>query len=405
MGFASGTVSFRRYHVEGSHAKMIDEDLLQGITKHAFGTSDAVASDGIECGWIAPTHVLDTNLTIEKVSVGEMLHLAMRLDRTSAPANVVRAYRQIEEQAALEASGKEFLSKEERRQAKEAAEAKSAKEARNGAFRRMAAYPLLFDLKEHVVYLAAAGNLIHDKLITLFARTFGAKLVPLDAAETAGRIAQETGRGRSFDDVRPVHLIESPVGTTDDASSFGEPDRSFLGREWLTWLWHELETGDGTVALTADGRRPLPGEAALVIDKSIQLDCDFHLTGRDMIYADGPSRAPEAKAALRTGKQPTRAGLLISAGGEEYTLTLDATNYQMRSLKLPDVDEPNPLIRLEERCRNLVHLSAILDGLYATFLKARFSGEYRTTAAKLRQWVAGTQTPQQEQEEALRIAR
>ena len=405
MGFASGTVSFRRYHVEGSHPKVIDKDCLVRISEHAFGTSEAVTSDGIESGWIAPTHVLDTNLTIEKVSVGEMLHLALRLDRTSAPANVVRAYRQIEEQAALEASGKEFLSKEERRQAKEAAESKAAQEARDGAFRRMAAYPLLFDFKEHMVYLAAAGNLVHDKLITLFARTFGAKLVPLDAAETAGRIAQDTGHARSFDDVRPIHLVESPVGSTDDTSSFGEPDRSFLGREWLTWLWHELESGDGSIALTADGRRALPSEAAIVMEKAIQLDCDFHLTGRTMIYADGPSKAPEAKAALRAGKQPTRAGLLIGAGGEEYALTLDATNYQVRGLKLPDVDEPNPLIRLEERCRNLIHISAILDGLYATFLKDRFGGDYRTTAAKLRQWATGKQTPRQEQEEALRIAR
>ena len=93
MGFASGRVSFRRYRVCGPHPGTLDEQLVNALRRHAFTEGSAPAADGIETGWIAPTHVMDTQLTVSKMSVGRFLHLAMRLDRTAAPPAVLRSIR------------------------------------------------------------------------------------------------------------------------------------------------------------------------------------------------------------------------------------------------------------------------------------------------------------------------
>lgn len=400
MGIASGSVSFRRYLARGKLPGGIDQRLIDLLREHAFGEAAHVAADGSEIGWIAPTHLFDTNLDAEKVVAGPYLHLAMRLDKTAAPANVVRSYRRMEELAALEASGKATLTKEERRQAAEAAEARAEQEARSGAFRRISAHPLLFDLESRIVYFTSLGTSAHDKLMSLLADTFNVRLEPLGAAELAFRHAEDAGRGRSFEDATPAHLIEPPVAGEGPAD---ENDRSFLGREFLTWLWHEVEQGDGTVGLTANGRTRLPGEVAVLIDRSMQLDCDFKVSGRDVIYGDGPGRSPEARAALTTGKQPTRMGLVLAAGGETYTLTLEMPGFLVRGLKLPDIDEPIAQVRLEERCRRIVEISDILDALYAVFLKVRLGRDYKGMIGRLRQWATGM-TAHPEQDASLRIA-
>ena len=393
MGFASGSISFRRYHVRGRYPRTINEKLIERPNEHAIGTAKEASSDDTEVGWIAPTHLFDTDFEVRKVTVGSFLHLAMRLDRLGAPPNVRNSYRRIEELAALEAASKPTLSKEERREAREAGDARAEKEARTGAFRRVSAHPLIFDLESQTVYFASLAATPHDKLLTLFASTFGARLEPQGAAELALRIAQDTGRTRSFEDAVPSHLIDSPSTGEEGAYAGGEPDRNFFGREFMTWLWHELESGDGTIALPAGGKHALPAEVALMIDRTLQLDCDFKTGGRDVIYADGPAATPEAKAALRIGKQPTRMGLILSAGGEQYSLTLDAARFDVRGLKLPDVDEPHPEVRLEERCGHVVRVSAILKALYAAFLKIRFGRDYSAKLGQLRHWARPSSRP------------
>jgi hypothetical protein len=384
MGFASGRISFRRYHIAGSKLKAVSKTVLTRLREHAFGSGLSDMNDGTEYGWIAPTHLFDTNIDAEKISFGRFLHVVLRMDRLSAPPAVVRSYCAIEEQAALEASGRSGLSKEEKQQAREAAEAKAEKEAGKGAFRRITAHPVVIDLLNQTVYYGSLGSGPHDKLMTIFASTFGARLEPLDTTRLASRIANELNLHRAYEDASPAHLVEA----TNGGGFMDESDRSFLGREFLTWLWHELERGDGTMSLRADGQRHLPTKAAILIDKSLRLECDFRSTGRDLIYADGPTRGPEARAALRVGKQPTSLGLLVSLG-DEYTLTFDAMRFQVQGFKPPEIDEPDPRVRLEERCMHVVRISAVLDNLFRSFLKVRLRGGYAAKLNRLRQWARG----------------
>ena len=386
MSFASGSISYRRYQVSGPHPETVDENVIAALGKHAFGAGGKTSADGLEVGWIAPTHLFDTDIVAEKVSVGRFLHVAMRLDRLNAPAAVVRSYREMEETAARQATGKLKLSPEERLQAKEAAEARADQEARRGLFRRISAHPMMFDLENHTVYLGSLGNNVHDKLRILFANTFGATLVPMDVAELASQLTQRTGRHRSLEDTVPTHLVDPPVGSGNGHGSVDAADRTFLGREFLTWLWHELETNGGVVPVASNGRHALPGEVAVALDRVMQLECDFRLSGRDLVYTEDPGKAPEARAALQTGKQPSRIGLVLGADGEQYRLVLDATRWHATGLTLPTSDEPDHGARLEERLVQMTRCAGLLDGLLGSFLAVRLGPNYRTKLGQLRRW-------------------
>ncbi len=403
MGFESGPISFRRYVMSGWPSDGLDEARIEKLQSFAHGAVKEVSSDGTEVGWVAPTHLFDTNIELEKISFGRFVHLVLRIDRLGVPAAVVRSYQRMEEAAALEASGQEHLTKRQRRDAKEAAQSRAAQEAQAGVFRRITAHPLVIDREGGVVYFSSLGNIPHEKLVALFANSFDARLTALDASEQAGRVAEQQGWTRFLDDIEPAHLIDSPVGEV--GTEVDDHDRSFLGREFFTWLWHTTDTGTGTVALAADGRSVLPAEVSVMFSKSLQLDCDFFATGRASVYTDGPTLAPEAKAALAIGKQPTKAGLILAgAGGEQFTLGFDAARLHVSGLRLPDVEEVSVAGRLDERCQLMVRCASILDAMYTQFLKERLSGKYSTKLGELRAW-ARTSSPTESSEQAFRIAR
>ena len=102
----------------------------------------------------------------------------------------------------------------------------------------------------------------------------------------------------------------------------------------------------------------------------------------------------EARAAIAFGKQPTKTGLVVAAGGEQFTLGFDAVRFSVTGLKLPEIEEPSAAARLEERCMHMTRCAALLDALYAAFLKERLSGRYAPKlAAAIRAWQAVSTDP------------
>ena len=73
-----------------------------------------------------------------------------------------------------------------------------------------------------------------------------------------------------------------------------------LGNEFLVWLWHTLQNDSDTIPL-ADG-----SEVAVMLAKTLTLDCPRGETGRDSLTDDAPTRLPEAFRALQSGKLPAQ---------------------------------------------------------------------------------------------------
>src|SRR5437763_4847142 len=96
MGFLSGRVSFVRYRVSGRSPKMFGPEHLERLDAHAIGKQRIASADGVEAGWIAGDHVLDTRFDLAKNVVNDTLHFALRLDAQKEPTDLLRAYLQVE---------------------------------------------------------------------------------------------------------------------------------------------------------------------------------------------------------------------------------------------------------------------------------------------------------------------
>ena len=382
MPFASGSISFARFAVVGNTPDIADEDLLQKFADNKLLDADGVVPDDVTWGWCGGRHVLDGDFSFESNVVNDCLHVGLRVDTHRPPGDLKRAYTMIEEQAAA-ADG--FLSKAQKSDARDAANRRLDDEKRDGRFRRSRMTPVLWDMNANVLY-GPTSYPLQEKLFELFDRTLGLSLVPLTSGNLALRRLEETGRRRSYEDARPTAFVTGPQGEGHAAeypwTAKGPQAKDFLGNEFLTWLWWTSESGGGGVETKTVGR------VEAMIDRSLDLDCCYGVTGRDAIRGDGPSRTPEARHALRVGKVPRKLGLVLD-GPAAYSLTLSGESLNVGSLRLPDVeDAESPRVVFEERINLLRDFGRTLDGLFDKFLDARAGGGWPGTTAQVRDWIA-----------------
>jgi recombination associated protein RdgC len=380
VSFASGPVTFRRYYIVGSWPSRPDDGLVESLREHAFGKHGVANPDGTEIGWVSADHVFDTDLTIDKIEADRFMHLQMRVDKTAAPASIVRSYTKMEESIALGSSAKDFLDKRERKLAREQAVSRAEKEARAGLFRRISTVPVLIDMPAKCVYFGHSGNAASDHLVGLFRDTFDLPIEPATSDQIAHRIMEAAGDSRAVEDAVPFHLVQPPGFEDDDGFDFN--DQTFFGREFLTWLWF---TSEQNGALFKRGGQ----SATVAIAKMMQLDCDFKTTGSDTIRSDAPAATPEAKAAIGVGKQPTKMGLLIGASSGEYAFVIDGPRFNVSGLRLPDSEQADPRAIAEERFQHVVDVAGILDMMFALFLGRRSSRKWVEELNGIKAWATG----------------
>jgi hypothetical protein len=386
MGFAGGSMTFKRFFVSGQGPQRVDEPLLEQLAARAIGAGSVRTSDKTEIGWTTGDHILDTRFDFTKNAVADGLHAAVRIDTHKPPADLVRSYQRLSEQAMLEASGREFLSRAERREAREQALSRADAEARSGNFRRMSAVPVFWDLTRNEVYLGSAGSTVVERFTLLFRETFDLALVAASAGEIAGRWAARSGETRLFDDCTPAPLVSPPDGaeTAAEGGFHGEASaRDFLGTEWLVWLWYvtQAESPEITTGL---------GQSVTVLfEKTLQLECAFKLSGRLGISAEGPTQLPEALVALAGGKRPVRAGLQLALHGDVFGLALrgDGMNFSGVQVPVPE-DVSSPRAVFEDRIEKLRELLDAVGDLYGVFLKRRLSSRWPQTLTAIRGWIA-----------------
>jgi hypothetical protein len=360
--------------------------MLESLAARAFGRN-AKLPDDTQIGWCGPRHLLDDSLAGENIAFGSFLHLGFRVDRLKAPGSVIKAYVRVEEETLKQTSGREFLSRGERKRAKEAAMLRIDQEVKDGAYRRMASYPVLIDLARQTVLLGSTGAGLADKFMNLFSDTFGKTLEPATPETLARRLMAGAKNPAAIDNLPPLRLVKPPDGYDADraaSANLAIGDLSFLGKELLTWVWHHCDEEDGRLAVrTGD-------EVSVLLDRSLRLKCDFGLTGTTTISADGPTGLPEAKAALRIGKQPVKSGVILGGREGEFRFSLDAQRFTVSGLIVPEEDgEQDPRTRLEERFEKIAEAVTLIDALYELFLTQRVSREWSATQRRLAAWASG----------------
>lgn len=389
MGFESGTMSFLRYAVIGQSPKMPDEDLLKKLADHAIKPSETGLPEEVEYGWCGPRHLLDPSFGFEHCVFNDCLFFALRVDTNKVPAEIRHAWQVIEEDALAKTNPSGFISKQQKRLARETINQRIDEELRSGKYRRSKHIPLLWDLPNGVVYGPSSLS-VREKLTELFSITFGLELEPLTSGNIALRELERRGRRREYEDFVPTRFAKSPQDPDAPAeypwTIRGDGVKDFLGNEFLLWMWYETAHRSGTVKTT-------DSEVAVMFDRSLQLDCVFNHTGKETLLATGPTRLPEAIDGLRTGKVPRKCGLIVEAPSGQYNLTLTGESFAVGSLKLPDIEQADtPRTLLEERINLLRDFSRVLDGMYYSFLTTRCQG-WNTQVSQIQKWVASHVKP------------
>lgn len=180
--------------------------------------------------------------------------------------------------------------------------------------------------------------------------------------------------------------------------------RRFVGRELLLWLWFESEIFEATLETKEHGSFGLWLEGRLVLDEGKE---------STTIKGTSPGGHREAKESLLRGKTCERAGLHLSFGDHECTLTLRGETLAFAGL-VPPRKEKEPATEGElappvkkkrsskaekqldehdtfyERMHFARDVEGLTTALYRDFLALRLSSAWeKTVLPALEDWVAG----------------
>lgn len=381
MGFFSGRATFARFRVNGRAPGQFDETHLEKLAANAIGKQRVASGDGVEAGWIAAEHILDTRFDLAKNIINDTLHFALRLDQMKIPGDLLRAYTKVEMEGLAAGNPSGLPSARQKREARDRARERLEQEAADGRFLRRKSFELLWDNQSNELLVGTTSVTAIERLYTLFHHTFGNKLEPLTAGRQAFNLAETRSESRSVEDAAPSTFLPQGNNRTEVAWVPDENSRDFVGNEFLLWLWYTLDVESDTIPL-ADG-----SEVAAMFARNLVLECPRGLTGRESIRSDGPARLPEARRAIQAGKLPRQAGLTLVRHDNTYELTLHAESLAVGGAKMPVPDEEEDRNRLEERVSQLRHLLATLDLLYDAFGRRRFGSDWNKELGRLRRWL------------------
>lgn len=382
MGFLSGRASYMRFRIDGPRVIVFGDEHIAKLAENAIGTQRVASGDGSSVGWIAGGHIFDTTFDLAKNVVNDALHFALRVDEVKLPADVLRAYYEVELKALAASNPSGFARAKQKRQAREYAKDRLEQEAKDGRYLRRKAIPVLWDAAENELLFGTTSTTVIDRLVSLLYATFGRKLELKGAGWQAYHLAVDM-------DGEPIDMVEaaSPaifVNGGHDGEIAWEPDanrRDFLGNEFLLWLWYYLETTSDELSLS-DGTA-----ATVMISRSLQLECPRGQFGRESFNSDGPSKLPEARRAIQAGKLPRKIGLTIVRQNDQYELTLQAETMAISGAKLPATEAESQQDRQIERVNQLRHLRETLDLMYEVFLARRLGATWPDEVASMREWL------------------
>ena len=380
MGFLTGRVTCTRFHVTGRPPRAFGPEHLDKLAAHAAGKQRTLSADGVEAGWTAGDHILDTRFDLAKNVVNDALQFALRVDSQKVPADLLRAYTQVELEGLAASNPSGRPSARQKREARIAARERLEEEARDGRYLRRKAYPVLWDARSGALLFGATGLTVIDRLHTLFQQTFGAGFELLGAGRQAHLLAEAREQTRGVDDATPAVFVPG-AKTSAVAWAPDEASRDFLGNEFLLWLWYVLDAESDTLVLADES------EVAVMLARSLTLECPRGQTGRESITSDGPTRLPEARRAIQAGKLPRKAGLTLVRHDRQYELALHAETLAVAGAKLPAPEAEEERAVLEERVDLLRHLLETLDLLYDAFGRVRFGEGWPKELTRMQRWL------------------
>ena len=164
---------------------------------------------------------------------------------------------------------------------------------------------------------------------------------------------------------------------------------SYLGREFLTWLWFMSDLQEGLLNLAEEG----PAIELFLTDR-IVLSGSGQGAERVAIRTEDPSLSYEARTALRQGKKVEKATLRLVSGQREWTVTIDGESLAISSVKIPALLTRENDEKFHERLALIDQLDSMVLALFERFLSIRTNlQEWPKVAQQMKDWVRDETPP------------
>ena len=180
MGILSSSVSVTRYSVEGKIKAPILETVTNGLKKNAIVEIDDDVSEKA-VGWTSFHKPYHPDFYGSSFVYGNYLLFSMRVDKKSIPAKVLKKHFMIESARRLAKTGREFLSRSEKKLLKD--------QIIDRLSLRIPATPNLYDIiwnyEESALWFFSNLKAANEELETLFRHSFDLTLIRLFPYTTA----------------------------------------------------------------------------------------------------------------------------------------------------------------------------------------------------------------------------
>ena len=339
--------------------------LLGQLQTHRFRSIETAASEDVSIGWVTPGDPTGDSFVLEDMDAGGNWWLRFRVDAKKFPA----ARLQMEIANAERARGKR-LSARERRELKDDLHERLLP----GILPRTQFVDVLVHRDLHTALLLSTSKAAREAFGKLCKDAFGFEPRLL----TSGAIATRTQGDQTVGKLMPTVF---PGGGPKQRELALSAD--FLGDELLLWLWWKWETAGGEFAVPN-------GMVGIAIDDRVEFAAGSDETS--LVLRHGlTTRAAEARAALRQGRVPTKARLLVAKGQDQWTVTLDGALLALCSVRLPEDSDDceTPQDRTAERAESWFALHGIVEQLFDKFVGDRASLAWAAKAREIAAWMAG----------------
>ncbi|RMD59816.1 MAG: hypothetical protein D6828_00980 [Nitrospirae bacterium] len=164
---------------------------------------------------------------------------------------------------------------------------------------------------------------------------------------------------------------------------------SFIGSEFLLWLWYMSDKNNGLFDVEGFGKFEL-----WIYDK-VKLEKNADKEKEILVCSGAFSELREAKLGLIGGKRITEARLKCIIDEEEWFMTLDSMFLDLKQLKTPkveiskDADEAEKEAMFYEKVFLIEKAISMIDNLFASFLNHRLSSGWSEERIAIKRWMSG----------------
>jgi hypothetical protein len=379
-----GSLTLTRLFVQGKPPSDLRKPFMAAIRLRAFQPLDPDGEVSESSGWCVMDRPFDLEFEPDNVFEDRCLVLGFRTDRFRVPPALVRAQLADEQARLLSRSGKDRLSRNERLELRD----KIVLRLRRKLAPSTRAVDVVWDLDAGSVLFFSHSRRVLADFCAHFEKTFRLELEEDSPYRAALRAELPRSLLRELERVEPLRLAArerpSSKAEANETRAAAEPEvpepdalqrietTRFLGSEFLLWIWVRGEFSTASIRLDDDD------ELDVWLDRQLAFESPIDKNERVTVRGMAPADSEEAREAVRAGKLPVLAQIVLRGTSRDFLCGLVAPRFGITGAKVPAVLKDEPGEAFLERMTLCESLFSLLDALYHAFLRDRLSDTWKS---------------------------